>query len=237
MIGIYKITKKENGKSYIGQSINCERRFKEHCSSSRYKDGLAIDMAIHKYGVDAFEFEILEECKKEKLDEREQYWIKYYDTKNFGYNMTDGGNQNSIGECNGKAVLTNEDIILIRTAYQEHKRQKEIYQLFQNKISFSNFQAIWQGKTWVHIMPEVYTEENKRYYMYENSLGDKGSKATLTDEEVLEVRKRYEFENAKTIYQDYQERLKYQTFQAILWGRTYKHLPIYKKKEKKWINI
>lgn len=39
------------------------------------------------------------------------------------------------------------------------------------------------------------------------------------------------------IYKDYKDRVKYQTFQAMLWGRSYKNLPIYKKKEKKWINI
>ena len=44
-------------------------------------------------------------------------------------------------------------------------------------------------------------------------------------------------ESAKDIYEDYKERVTYQTFQAMLWGRSYKTLPIYKKKEKKWINI
>lgn len=42
MIGIYKITKKSNGKSYIGQSNDIERRFKEH----QYKKDIPIDMAI-----------------------------------------------------------------------------------------------------------------------------------------------------------------------------------------------
>ena len=86
-------------------------------------------------------------------------------------------------------------------------------------------------------MPEVYTEENKKHYIYENSLGSNGSKAVLTDEEVISARQRYVKEDAKTIYEDYKDKMKYQTFQAMLWGRTYKNLPIYKKKEQKWINI
>lgn len=86
-------------------------------------------------------------------------------------------------------------------------------------------------------MPEVFTEENKKYYIYQNSLGENGASAQFTDEEVIVLRKRYVNESAKEIYKDYQDRVKYQTFQAILWGRTYKNLPIYKKKEKKWINI
>ena len=42
---------------------------------------------------------------------------------------------------------------------------------------------------------------------------------------------------AKNIYNDYKDRISYQAFQQILWGRYYSELPIYKKKEKKWINI
>jgi hypothetical protein len=58
----------------------------------------------------------------------------------------------------------------------------------------------------------------------------------FTNEEVINIRERYVNENAKQIYENYSDRCTYQAFQAILWGRTYKDLPIYKKKEKKWIN-
>ena len=84
MIGIYKITKKENGKSYIGQSNDIERRIKEH----QYKRDIPIELAIQKYGVNAFEYEIIEECSLDKLDEREMYWINYYNT--FIYNSLFG---------------------------------------------------------------------------------------------------------------------------------------------------
>ena len=57
MIGIYKITKKSNGKSYVGQSNDINRRFDEHT----YKTDLAIDQAIQKYGAAAFKFETVEE--------------------------------------------------------------------------------------------------------------------------------------------------------------------------------
>ena len=86
-------------------------------------------------------------------------------------------------------------------------------------------------------MPEVFTEENKKYYIYENSKGDKGSSAKFTNEEVLQIRQRYVKESAKAIFEDYKDRVSYQTLQQILWGRYYSNLPIYKKKEKKWINI
>lgn len=86
-------------------------------------------------------------------------------------------------------------------------------------------------------MPEVFTEENKKYYIYENCKGTNSPSASLTEEEILTVRQRYVNETAKEIYEDYKDRLSYQTLQQILWGRKYTELPIYKKKEKKWINV
>lgn len=236
MIGIYKITKISNGKSYIGQSNNIERRFKEHQqkgASSR----IPLDIAIQKYGIHAFAYEILEECSLNKLNEREQYWINYYDTINNGYNCLPGGEQQTTGENNGRSKLTETDIITIRKAYANHQKQKEVYEKYKDIISFSYFQNIWQGQSWSHIMPEVFTQENKDYYIYQNSIGSKSASAQFTDNEVINIRKRYVNESAKQIYQDYKDKVSYQTFQAMLWGRSYKTLPIYKKKEKKWINI
>lgn len=94
MIGIYKITNRINGKSYIGQSINIEKRFKQHCTG----DKQLIDKVISKYGKENFTFEILEECSIEKLDEREIKWISFYDSFKHGYNLTTGGqfNKNAI---------------------------------------------------------------------------------------------------------------------------------------------
>lgn len=232
MIGIYKITKKENGKSYIGQSNDIERRIKEH----QYKTDLAIELAIHKYGIDAFNYEVLEQCSLEELDAKEIYWIQYYNTfKGFGYNCNKGGG-NSRGENNGRTNLTNEDVAYIRECYDLHKRRKEVYKQFKDKISFSAFASIWDGTTWKDIKPEVYTKENKEYYMYHATDGGSSEGAILTDEEVMNCRNRYIKETAKEIYKDFENRISYQTLQQILWGRHYKHLPIYSKKKKEWIN-
>ena len=84
-IGIYRITNKINGKSYIGQSIHIERRWEEHCKPS---SSSLVSKAIHKYGKINFLFEILEECQIEDLDLLEQYWIKKENTISpFGYNI------------------------------------------------------------------------------------------------------------------------------------------------------
>ena len=87
---IYKITNKLNGKIYIGQTARTlEERMKEH----RWSNELYIDRAIRKYGINAFEVSVVEECTdSDELNERERYWIAFYNCKKpNGYNMTDGG--------------------------------------------------------------------------------------------------------------------------------------------------
>ena len=119
MIGIYKITNLITQKSYIGQSLNINRRFQEHCRKNEQQ----IDQSIQKYGLDNFKFEILEECSAEQLNDREDYWIEYYNTiVPNGYNIGFCHNI-SYGEYNSQSKLTNEDIILMRQIYNEHQYQ------------------------------------------------------------------------------------------------------------------
>lgn len=236
MIGIYKITNKTNNKAYVGQSNDIKRRFKEHQTCGR-RSRIPLSLAIEKYGAENFIYEILEECSIEELNDKETYWITTLQTHLTGYNCNVGGEQASVGEANGRAKLTIEDIKAIRQAYNEHKKQKEVYENYKELVSFNHFQNIWQGRVWPHIMPEVFTEENKKYYIYENSKGANSKIAKFTDEEIIIMRKRYVNESAKVIYEDYKDKISFQSFQQILWGRYYDNLPIYKKKEKKWVNI
>ena len=94
MIGIYKITNKINGKSYIGQSINVEKRWIEHQRSafkSRSKKTYPLYEDIRQYGIDNFTFELLEECEARALNKLEQFYVEKYNTFNDGYNQTEGG--------------------------------------------------------------------------------------------------------------------------------------------------
>lgn len=93
--GIYKITNLVNNKCYIGQSINIERRWRDHkqrVSNDHYQNFDApLYCAFRKYGLTSFDFSILEECKKEDLDEREIYYISLFDSYKNGYNQDEGG--------------------------------------------------------------------------------------------------------------------------------------------------
>ena len=73
--GIYKIENLINHKVYIGQSIHIEKRWSEHCIPSTKS---LVGKAINKYGKENFSFQILEECEKPLLNERESYYIRYY---------------------------------------------------------------------------------------------------------------------------------------------------------------
>ena len=76
MIGIYKIENLINHKKYIGQSVHIERRWVEHCLPSSTSE---IAKAIKEFGKENFSFEVIEKCQPEELNEKEFYWITFYD--------------------------------------------------------------------------------------------------------------------------------------------------------------
>lgn len=138
MIGIYKITNKINGKIYIGQSNDIQRRFLEHQNAGE-KSRIPLDLAIKKYGKNNFSYEIIEECNINELNDKETYWIKQFNTVKNGYNCNLGGNQQSIGSNNGRAKLKETDIIEIRKAYANHEHQRDVYKKYKDLISFNHF--------------------------------------------------------------------------------------------------
>lgn len=120
--GIYKITNKINGKCYIGQSNDINRRWQQELSpNAKLNPHLA--RAFEKYGTYNFEFEIIEECHRELLNEREQFWINLYNSadKNFGYNKTLGGD----GNLGRHFIMSEEQKEKIRKANTGHKLTEE----------------------------------------------------------------------------------------------------------------
>lgn len=93
---IYKITNLINGKIYIGQTIQSIRdRWYRHVGNSKWlsqdENNMAIKRAIRKYGKNNFSLELIETCRREDLNDKEKYWIQYYDSYTNGYNSTLGG--------------------------------------------------------------------------------------------------------------------------------------------------
>ena len=91
--GIYKITNINSQQCYIGQSVDISTRWKDHV-----KCGLGIEAsatnklynAMQDEGVWNFTFELIEECAREQLNEKEKFWISMYQADKFGYNSTKG---------------------------------------------------------------------------------------------------------------------------------------------------
>ena len=93
---IYKISNTVNNKIYIGQtSRTVEKRWNLHKRTAKNPSYLSYSyplyQAMRKYGIDNFQIEVIEETDNKNLNEREVYWISYYDSYNKGYNMTLGG--------------------------------------------------------------------------------------------------------------------------------------------------
>lgn len=92
--GIYKITNIQTQQCYIGQSVDIATRWKQHI-----KCGLGIEAsstnklynAMQKDGVWNFTFELMEQCDRLVLNDREKFWINMYQSDKFGYNSTRGG--------------------------------------------------------------------------------------------------------------------------------------------------
>ncbi len=93
---IYKATNLINGKVYIGQTIkSLEDRIKGHLRFSQYKEGSVFQKAIKEYGTNNFKWEVICVCPDiNSLNEREQYYVAFYDSMNNGYNRTSGGINN-----------------------------------------------------------------------------------------------------------------------------------------------
>lgn len=118
---IYKITNIQNNKIYIGQTIRpVKDRINRH-----FNDALnnIIDThfarAIRKYGKDNFKWEIIDEAKTQnELNNKEQYWIRYYNSTENGYNETD-----AIYKCGGNTYKnkTKEELKIIGNKISQSK--------------------------------------------------------------------------------------------------------------------
>jgi group I intron endonuclease len=226
--GIYCITNKINNKKYIGQSNSIFSRWSEHYRTSKNNSNRCsiIHQAINKYGVSNFTFEILELCDIDKLNELEIFYIKSFKEQGYIlYNVTEGGDGGNImyGEDNPNSILTNQEVYDIREQYNNHTSKHDVYNIYQNKITFSGFCDIWCGKSRKDIHMDVYTTENKDFHKH-NFTKDLFDNSNFTEEDVKIIRNlKQKGLCRKEVYEKYKW-INLNTFNDIWYYHTFKNI-------------
>lgn len=158
-IGIYKITNLYNNKVYIGQSVHIERRWQEHCCNH----SSVISKAIRKYGKENFLFEIIEECNIDLLNERENFWINYYNSYvPNGYNIT----ENTESLHTSYRFIDKEQINnIIKDLKEEKESLKELS--IKYNVNISTISRINSGQT--HYDKNINYPIRKTYFKKEET--------------------------------------------------------------------
>lgn len=144
MTGIYKITN-PNGKVYIGQSVDIERRFHIHKSRYNTDEVPLLYRSFRKYGVERHIFEVLEECDEGKLNKKERYYQERYNSIKEGLNCSYVRTDDKSGRLSDK----------VRKKMSKSHKGKKLSE--ETKIKLSNAH---KGITRPHmILPK--TEETK----------------------------------------------------------------------------
>ena len=186
---IYIIKNDINSKVYVGQAINVKQRFQNHCKPSSSQDNDLVSRAIQKYGRNHFWYEILE-SQIENYDQREKYWISYYNCiRPNGYNISEGGNYPPVqkGTHHPESKLTGKQ--LNELIYDLQYTQLSYSQLSDKyDLSKSSIYEINNGKTYFNseISYPIRTNKNPR--------------GALSDKQVLEI-----IELLKSSYLSYEE--------------------------------
>lgn len=146
---IYKITNLINGKCYIGQTTDARRRWQEHRAKGYNQEkNKILYYAFDKYGLNNFSFKIIEQ-QIENYNEREKYWIRFYDSYENGYNMTEGGDEPPlhVKENNPFATHTQEEVNhVIDLILNTNKKLKDI--AIETGYDYSTIKRISNGKLW-----------------------------------------------------------------------------------------
>jgi group I intron endonuclease len=130
-IGIYKIENTATNKVYIGQSINIDRRFKDHRQSLKTltcNDKIKVD--AETYGNEVFVFNIIELCEADRLDSREGYYVKKYNSIVNGYNIGSVTDDSILENVNCDYIMND----LITKIKKARLRTDSLWQLQQKWI-------------------------------------------------------------------------------------------------------
>lgn len=225
-IGIYSITNKSNGKQYIGKSLDIGTRWQEHLNHARKtKEKVPrLQQDFRKYGIQNFDFEILQECQEQELDDLEMFYIAQKNSiVPCGYNVATGGTANAMfGENNGCAKMTDAQVYNIRELYTTDISKSEAYEPYKDIISFNTFADIWNGKTWKNIHYDVYTEENRYKHKHQKY---RNHSYVLSKQDVVFIREcKEQGMRKKLVHDTYFPMININTFSCAWDGRTYSYL-------------
>ena len=149
---IYKIENTVNGKVYIGQTKDPERRKKEHFGGLKRNkhENPYLQSAWNKYGEDNFNFEVID--SGENYNQLEKYYIEKYksNNSNYGYNILSGGEEPPLwkGESSYKAKLNQRQVDEIKQMLIKRVPKKEILKRIGNVVAMDQIERINSGKAW-----------------------------------------------------------------------------------------
>jgi group I intron endonuclease len=116
---IYTFKNLANDKIYVGQTKHPERRELEHLKNARQGVEGRLYWAIRKHGEENFLFEVIENCEDDITNQREEFWITYFDSFENGYNSTTGGDHYKLSEEAKKKIG-----LAARRPMSEEQKQK-----------------------------------------------------------------------------------------------------------------
>lgn len=246
--GIYSITNKSNGKRYIGRSVNLKKRKGFH--KWQLEKGIHFNHHLQRAwnNGDEFSFEVLEYCTPEELNEREIYWIAYYDSMHTGYNMCAGGaatlgrlltdeTKRKISASNKGRKCSRETVERRKRSLKEHIKNDPEFarKLFDMKSERVRGIPSWnkgipcpewkkqllsQKLKGRYVSPE-HKEKLRELYSGENSIT-----AKLTKRDVVMIRYRFlNGERQYIIWKDY-PMITRQTMYDICRGRRWQSVPM-----------
>lgn len=145
---IYKIYNTINDKLYIGQTIfDAEKRFREHKGRANRGVKGRLYNAMRKHGIENFYIEPIEEIEatddyQDVLNDREKYWIQFYNSVNRGYNVTYGGDSNPMHSNEGRkrhldSVRSEEVRLSVSKSMKKYREEHPFTEEHRKKISMA----------------------------------------------------------------------------------------------------
>lgn len=246
--GIYALVNRENGKRYIGRSVNLEKRKNEHFGAlKKNRHGNSHLQRAWNTG-QRFDFVIIERCEPEECNEREIYWIeKFGSFGDAGYNQCAGGNatlgmvcseetKRKISKANAGRKCTSEEIARRVATLKKHmesdpefaaQHREKLSARMRGKPSWNKGRPCpeWKKKQVSEKLKGRIITKEHREKLRERFSGEKSMSVKLKKSDVVAIRYRFlSGERQCEIGKDYPQ-ITPQTIYDIVRGRRWHSVP------------